>query len=283
MTNPLKVSVIIATYNRKDFLRKALLSYNCQTYKNFDVIVASDGSSDGTKEMVFVLQNELKYSLKYIEQEDKGFRKSLILNKAIILSDSEYLIFADDDCIAPPKFIEVHGKKTSVKKCVLGKYLMVNGKKKHLFSESNIRTLKYIRAFTLFDFLDMLYWKIKYRVYFLQNHPKRPRLVGGNFSVYKKALIDINGFDCDFVGWGYEDDDIKTRLVRSGLSLDEVVLSGYNFNLGDETNRTPRQTSQETILKQKEMAYSKERPWRCVNGLDKISQHKASALDLLSR
>jgi glycosyltransferase involved in cell wall biosynthesis len=255
MNNSIKVSVIIATYNRKDFLRKALLSYNCQTYKNFDVIVGSDGSSDGTKEMVFALKPELVYPLQYIEQEDNGSRKALMLNKAIFLSDSEYLIFADDDCIPPSQFIEAHVKKSGKKKCLLGK---------HIYIDNNIP------RYTVFDFFDLLYWKIKYRIYFSQNHPTRPKLNGGNFSVYKKLLVNINGFDNDFVGWGYDDDDIRNRLVRSGVVLDEVVLSGYNFNLG-RTKKTPRQTTNESILKRKEMAYSSERPWFCLNGLDKIS------------
>ena len=88
-----KIAVIIATYNRKEMLRKALLAYNHQTYRNFEVIVASDGSSDGTYEMISELKPTLHYPIFYLWQEDQGFRKSRIVNKAIQFTQSPYLVF----------------------------------------------------------------------------------------------------------------------------------------------------------------------------------------------
>jgi len=270
MTRQPNVSVIIATYNRKEFLRLALLSYNLQTYKNFDVIVASDGSSDGTEAMIEEIMDDLGYPVQYICQEDIGFRKALILNKAVALSDSQYLIFADDDCIAPAGYIENHVKRLGPDKVVVGKYFKIKGDRKHLFTQDNIRSGRYENAVGIRDLVYLFYRKIQYRLYFLTRNRKRPKLMGGNFSVSRQALVSVNGFDCDFVGWGYEDDDIRNRLVRSGCSLEEVVMNGYNFNLGYEGNTTPRQTTQDKVFQQKKMAYSLDRPWFCENGLDRI-------------
>jgi len=79
----LKVSVIISTYNKSNFLEKVLWGYSKQTYSNFEVIIADDGSSEEhqKKNKSNLLFNNLEYQ--YVHHEDDGFRKSKILNQAI--------------------------------------------------------------------------------------------------------------------------------------------------------------------------------------------------------
>lgn len=264
------VSVIIATYNRKDFLKLVLLSYNNQTYKDFELIIASDGSGDGTEEMVSAIKDRLKYPIKYIFQNDDGFRKAIAVNKAIAVASSEYLIFADDDMVAPPRYIEAHIKKLNNSNLVLGKYIPVRTGDP-LFTEDNIVSGRYTKILTLPYYLHLFYWKVKYRLYFFTKNPKRPKLNGNNFSVSKAAITQINGFDCDFVGWGYEDDDLRQRLLKSRVTLEEVVFSGYNFNLGYEpaSKTSGSVNSALTGAINKKMAYS-DRPYFCKNGLKEI-------------
>jgi glycosyltransferase involved in cell wall biosynthesis len=221
--------------------------------------------------MVASIKDMLKYPIKYIHQDDIGFRKSLAVNKAILLSSGEYLVFADDDMVAPPKYIDAHLKKLKENNLVLGKYIPVlTGDT--LFTEENITSGKYMNRVTFKDLLRLLYWKIKYRLYFIRKNPKRPKLNGGNFSVTKNAIVKVNGIDRDFVGWGYEDDDLRQRLIKSGITLEEVVLSGYNFNLGYEPkNKTiSSNSSSEQAAINKKMAYSDSRPWHCKNGIKEI-------------
>ena len=85
------ISVIICTYNRKDVLERALAAYRNQTFRDFEVIVTSDGSSDGTDEMMEALRGQSGYPLHYIRQADNGFRKSLAVNKAIRLATGRML------------------------------------------------------------------------------------------------------------------------------------------------------------------------------------------------
>ena len=95
----IRISVLICTYNRKEMLKRALIAYQNQTFRNFEIIVSSDGSSDGTDEMMRTLEKELGYSIHYIRQADLGFRKTVALNKAIRLAGGDILVFADDDMI----------------------------------------------------------------------------------------------------------------------------------------------------------------------------------------
>ena len=65
-----KVSVIIPTYNRKGTLKTTLLSLSGQTFTDFEVVVADDGSTDGTHQMLKELS--LPYPLKHIWQANSG-------------------------------------------------------------------------------------------------------------------------------------------------------------------------------------------------------------------
>jgi len=87
-----KVSVIIPTYNYKHFIQKAIDSVLTQTYKDFEIIVVDDGSTDNTGDMI-----ESKYdrNVTYIYQDNKG--ASAARNKGIEASCGEYLVFLDAD------------------------------------------------------------------------------------------------------------------------------------------------------------------------------------------
>ena len=106
----MKVSVIITTYNAEDWLRKVLLGFSIQTETDFEIVIADDGSTSKTKEVIASLSSRFTYPIIHVWQEDEGFQKSRILNKAILKSNSEYLLFTDGDCIPRTDFVAVHLK-----------------------------------------------------------------------------------------------------------------------------------------------------------------------------
>ena len=200
------ISVIICTYNRKDVLERALAAYRNQTFRDFEVIVTSDGSSDGTDEMMEALRGQSGYPLHYIRQADNGFRKSLAVNKAIRLATGRILVFADDDMIPPPRYLESYARvfdsaSNADALLVYSKYIPVDTDDER-FTTDNIRNGNYMKRVSLSDRIHLFYWKLKYRLYIRQNHPRRPKLNGNNFAVSAAAIRAINGLDSDFTGWG---------------------------------------------------------------------------------
>jgi glycosyltransferase involved in cell wall biosynthesis/ubiquinone/menaquinone biosynthesis C-methylase UbiE len=91
-----KVSVVIATYNRGHFICGAIESAFAQTFKDFEVIVVDDGSSDNTKEEL----EKYASRIHYIFQENKG--RAEARNTAIMAAKGEYVAFLDDDDIWLP-------------------------------------------------------------------------------------------------------------------------------------------------------------------------------------
>ncbi len=101
---PPKVSVCIPTYNRKDYLKETLESAFAQTYKDYEVIVVDDGSTDGTEDMV----KQLGVPVNYYWQKNSG--DAAARNKLIELARGQYISFIDSDDLLLPDAIEKLGK-----------------------------------------------------------------------------------------------------------------------------------------------------------------------------
>ena len=102
------ISVIVSTYNRADALDAVLRSLSTQTDRNFEIVVADDGSRPDTGEVVARWRARAGVPVSHVWHEDQGFRLAEIRNRAILASQGTYCIFLDGDCLAQPGFIAAH-------------------------------------------------------------------------------------------------------------------------------------------------------------------------------
>ena len=79
-------SVIVSTFNSELWLHKVLIGFNNQTYKDFELIVADDGSNHKTRDLIEKIKHNVFYKLTHVWQPDHGFQKTIILNKALLKS-----------------------------------------------------------------------------------------------------------------------------------------------------------------------------------------------------
>jgi len=108
-----KVSICIPTFNRKDYLKETLESVFAQTFRDFEVVIVDDGSTDSTEQML----KAVDYPVRYHWQENQG--ESAARNKLLELARGEYLTFIDSDDLLFPfsveklvKVVETHGPDT---------------------------------------------------------------------------------------------------------------------------------------------------------------------------
>ena len=94
------VSICIPTYNRKDYLKETLESVFGQTYKDYEVVVVDDGSTDGTGEMI----KSAGYDVRYYWHENQG--EAATCNKLIKLAKGQYISFIHSDDLLTPDSIE---------------------------------------------------------------------------------------------------------------------------------------------------------------------------------
>ncbi len=87
------VSIIIPTHNRADLLKRAIQSVLAQTYRNFELIVVSDGSTDNTDEIVASFDDPRLVFLKHAQPRGASAAR----NTGIQASRGDYIAFLDDD------------------------------------------------------------------------------------------------------------------------------------------------------------------------------------------
>jgi glycosyltransferase involved in cell wall biosynthesis len=148
----MKVSIIITTYNAVEWLQKVLIGYSVQNECDFEIVIADDGSTSETKELIAQFTSKFKNPIVHVWQEDQGFQKTKILNKAIIKSNAEYLIFTDGDCIPRKDFVQMHLKHREMGCFLSGGYFKLPLSISKLISEndivnSNCFQLKFRRLF----------------------------------------------------------------------------------------------------------------------------------------
>ena len=117
------ISIGVSTYNRKDYLKLSLDSLLAQTYKNCEIIVVDDGSSDDTGEMVKTLYPQVKY----VYQANAG--DAAAKNHAAMLAQGEYIVFNDSDDLFLPDSVErlYNAVKTNGKSAIsYGNYITID-------------------------------------------------------------------------------------------------------------------------------------------------------------
>lgn len=235
------ITLILSVYRKTRELGILLSALTRQSHKDFDVIVADDGSGEEMESFVHDYKNRINYDIKYITQEDLGFRKNKILNKAVAGSNSDYLIFLDSDCIPHKDFIKAHFENSGENVVLVGRRVHLN---KKLSNELN-------EELVVSDSFDRFYLKALGRSIgfnspvstaeegiVVKNKTLRKALsrnlhiVGCNFSVSKELLLKINGFDENYVGPGIgEDSDVEHRLKLINAEFKSVRNLAVAFHM----------------------------------------------------
>jgi glycosyltransferase involved in cell wall biosynthesis len=225
------ISVIVTTWNREDALDAVLRSLSIQTDRDFEVIVADDGSGPATAKLIEEWKGKLGRPLKHVWQEHRGFRAAEMRNRAILASEGTYCIFLDGDCIARRAFIATHRRLAEPGWFVTGNRILMS---------------EQLTATILRDKLDPESWGYREwarergkgginRTVPLMRLPLGPlrklrfRAWRGarscNLAVWRRDLDRIDGFDSAYEGWGREDSDLLVRLLHAGVRRKDGVFA----------------------------------------------------------
>lgn len=233
----MKISVILSTYNSPKWLEKVLWGYHKQTFKDFELVIADDGSDDKTAELLERMRLLTGLEIKHVWQEDKGFRKCRILNKAILETRFDYIIFSDGDCIPRKDFVAVHAGEALEGHYLSGSYFKLPMNISQTISKDDILTgrcfdVKWLRQQGLGFWRKTHKISLSPRAAKLANRLTRTKcnLKGSNASAWKKDILAINGFD-ERMPWGGEDREFGIRLINSGIKPKHVRYNAIVIHL----------------------------------------------------
>jgi glycosyltransferase involved in cell wall biosynthesis len=230
----MKIALLISTYNWPEALDLVLKSILNQTVLPDEILIADDGSKEETKMLIDKFRNNIEVPICHVWQEDIGFRKSKILNKAIAQTNADYIIQIDGDCILHKKFISDHlefvqkgfylyGSRVNI----LPEYVNEVLEKKTIdfnFFSSEIKNKS--RGLSI-SFLSKWY-KPHYGI--------SKKFRGCNVSFWRKDLIAINGYNEDFEGWGKEDSDLVIRMGNNGIKAKRLRYVGVLYHIFHKSN-----------------------------------------------
>ena len=215
-------SVIVSTFRQPGALQLTLLGYRLQSVTGFEVVVADDGSGPETAE-VLRRARAAGLPVRHVWQENRGFRKTEALNRAVLASSGAYLIFTDGDCIPRSDFVEVHLRLAERDRFLSGGYLklpesttraldgdairaghafVLSWLRRHGYRPGR-RALRLLRSEALASLLDAV-------------TPARPTWNGHSSSTWREHIVAVNGFDLD-MGYGGEDRALGERLANLGV------------------------------------------------------------------
>ncbi len=237
MKNSPSISVIISTYNSVEWLKKTLWGYKCQNTTDFEIIIADDGSGKETQDLIIEFKKDFPVELIHVWQEDDGFQKTKILNKALKACNATYILTTDGDCIPKNDFLSQHLKHRKKGYFLSGGYFKLP---LEISQEITVEDIEKQKCFEL-DWLKERGLKTSIKnqkitadkgVASLLNTltPTTPSWNGHNASGWKEDIFSVNGFD-ERMQYGGEDREMGERLINIGVKAKQIRYSAVCIHL----------------------------------------------------
>lgn len=225
-------SVIIGTYDDLDILETSLAAFAVQSFRNFEIVIADDGSNQDYVPALKLWAPRFSHGIQHVIHEKRGFRKARILNRAIQVSRFGNLIFVDMDCLPRNDFVETHLK-------YLAPETVIAGRRVHLSRDVIPSPSEILKNGMGFGPLSLLRLWLRGKARVIEHGIASPffyessnnSLQGSNFSVHKKDVEAVNGFNEAFEGWGKEDMELGLRLQFSGVRIRNLRNKVIQYHL----------------------------------------------------
>ncbi|RUO39125.1 glycosyl transferase family 2 [Pseudidiomarina aestuarii] len=231
------LTVIFSTYNSPGWLEKTLWGFHFQTFQDFEIIVADDGSTPETLARIKLFEQQSGRQVKHVWQADEGFRKTRILNKALLVAEGDYVVFTDGDCIPRNDFLATHVQYREPG------YFLSGGYFKLPLSASRAITVDDIKNGNAFDVewlvergLKKTHKALKLTAFGTKSKllnrltPTRASWNGHNASGWLEDIIAVNGFD-ERMRYGGEDRELGERLLNKGIKSKQIRYSAVCVHL----------------------------------------------------
>lgn len=232
-----EISVILSTYNSEAWLEKVLWGYQVQIFKNFEVVIADDGSGPATRQLIEQMQALVDYPVRHIWHEDEGFRKTKILNKALLACKAPYVVMSDGDCIPRADFLLMHLKYRKPGYFLSGGYFKLPmitsiAITKEVILHQHCFSLRWLwkNGLTVSAKSNKLIPGEKAATVCNRLTPTKPSWNGHNASGWLQDILAVGGFD-ERMKYGAEDREMGDRLIHAGVKPRQIRYAAICVHL----------------------------------------------------
>ena len=217
------ITLVVSTYRRPRALELVLASVGRQSYRDFSVVVADDGSGPETRAVVERFADDASVPVSHVWQEDEGYRLAAVRNRAVASAGGAYLVFIDGDCLIRPNFLARHAGLAAPGRFVFGSRIRIGPELTGAIEASGVRAAEWTRSRWLTErargridrFSPLLTLPLGPLRDLRPDAWTGPK--GCNLAIWRRDYVAVNGIDEGFSGWGFEDNDLVLRLVRAGV------------------------------------------------------------------
>ena len=272
----MKQSVIISTYNQPDWLNKVLHGSLYQTFSDFEVLIADDGSDERTKEVIENFRQIATFPIQHIWHADDGYRRQTILNIALLEAEHEYILMTDGDCIPRPDFLAVHARHARPGRFLSGGYCKLPMDLSLHLSLDDIASgrafeVSYLRQQGLSEFSPIFKLGLPVPLGPLMDKitPTKATWNNCNASGWASDLIAVNGFNED-MQYGGADRELGERLANRGITGVQIRYQAIVLHLDHKRGyKTPETMKKNQAIRDQVIAT---RSVWCPNGIQKRPQ-----------
>jgi glycosyltransferase involved in cell wall biosynthesis len=227
--NAPKFTLLIATYNWPAALDLVLKSVQEQSVLPYEICIADDGSKPDTAALIASYIQKIPVPIHHLWHEDKGFRKTIILNQAIKKATGDYIIQIDGDIILHRHFIRDHIDNATEGYFVKGsRARLTEERSKQVLLSKNIHITPFQPGVK--STINGTHIPFVSPLFFGKPHNSR-NVKGCNFAVWKKDFVAVNGYNNEMYGWGHEDIELAARLINNGTKHKQLKMTAVCFHI----------------------------------------------------
>ncbi len=226
-SKPPHVTLVVNTFNAPDALEKVLSGVNRQSLRPMEVLIADDGSGSATRQLLDGWKNRLNVPLQHVWQPHEGFRRTHVLNQAILKATGDYLVFLDGDCVPHTEFVADHAALAEPGHWVQARRCFVKEQHVPAFDLSRISVAGWVLGRRIEQGLKAF----RTPWHSVRFDRELRGVIGCNLGIWREDLLAVNGYDESFTGWGREDSDLAARLFHLGRGRKFVRGRAVVFHL----------------------------------------------------
>jgi len=263
----MKLSLIISAYNQRDTLDKIFRALLLQTVSPDQILIADDGSADGTRELIASWRSKLRIPVEHLWQADRGFLKTTILNRSVAAATGDYIVFLDGDCVPHRKFVADHRALAERGCWVQGRRCFV---REAFVAEFNPVSTSVWR-WALSGRIARPMKSVRLPIPIVRRDRGQRGILGCNMAYWREDIVAVNGFDESYQGRGMgADSDLGSRVYNLGRRRKFVYGRALVFHLDHPIAPRPNFVANKARLEE----VLRSGKVRCEKGLDQYLRER---------